>query len=232
MATLNNTMEWNSEKEPRVGSPDEIQVIGSQVQVVVYDEDQEPPQALAVPLEEAIATEIEPKKPSIPQKQPATPAPAASNQVQQSETTQSPAQRPYEPEIRPTTSHSLPREDGFDCLLCGNTRLKQVRPGFHFVLAMFGNIYLDLLNTPLQPGAKVTILSVRLCGNIVALVPPGTRVIARRIMLCGNRDIDVAEDPEQDLTQPPPCVIVYNLSLCGDIRARSNPDEIGPNYFS
>ena len=226
MATLSNALEWNSEKEPRIGSPDEIQVIGSQVQVVVYDEDQEPPQALAVPMEEAIATEIEPKKPPIPQ-QPATPAPTTSNQFPQSEATPSSAERPPVP----TTPQRLPREDGFDCLLCGNTRLKQVRPGFHFVLGLCGNMYLDLLNTPFPPGSKITILSVKLCGNIVALVPPGTRVIARRIMLCGNRDIDVADDPEQDPTQPAPRLIVYILSLCGDIRARSNPDDIGTNYF-
>lgn len=235
-------MEWDSEKQPRVGSPDEIQVLESQVQVVVYDEDQEPPEALAVRLEDAIATEVpvEPPKPPILLQLPdaaaaatTTTSSSAINELSQPKPTPSTDLRAPPVAMRPTTpSRNQQGENGFDCLLCGNTRLKRLRPGFHFIMALFGNTYLDLHQETLPPGSTITMISIRLCGNIVALVPPGTRVIVRRIMLCGNRDIDVADDPEEDPTQPSPRLIVYILSLCGDVRARSNPDDIGTTYFS
>lgn len=64
----------------------------------------------------------------------------------------------------------------------------------------------------------IRILILSLCGDTRIYVPAGTQVRVRRILLCGDSDIDVmdrVEDPNQ------PNLTATIVMLCGSIRVRS-----------
>jgi hypothetical protein len=70
---------------------------------------------------------------------------------------------------------------------------------------------------------KFSLWILRLCGNVNLYVPPGTTITVRRIQLCGNKEVHV---PEADPGAPVlfPQVIINILTLCGDIKVRSEVD--------
>merc|ERR1712151_303328 len=65
---------------------------------------------------------------------------------------------------------------------------------------------------------KVWIL--RFCGNVDVLVPRGTHVVVRRMLLCGNRDIVL--DDDETLLRPKSRLTLTILSLCGNVRVRNH----------
>ena len=170
------------------------------VSLVTYDEE-EPLEAHAVPVQEAHAV--------IQQEPPRTTNPGGSNN-----------------RASPTTT--MASGHGCDIYLCGDTRQRQMTPGYHFSLNLCGNYYLDLLDSVYPPGTAITIITIRLCGNFNITVPPGTQVVVRRLQLCGSRDIIVDNDPEQE--HPGPRLTLYVLSLTGNIRVRSNRTDMGRHF--
>jgi hypothetical protein len=162
------------------------------VSMVTYDEE-EPLEAHAIPMQEAQAV--------IHQDGPHTTNPGASSNGA-------------------TPTPPLASGHGCDIYLCGDTRLRQMTPGYHFSLNLCGNYYLDLLDSVFPPGTAITLISIRLCGSFNITVPAGTQVVVRRLQLCGSRDIMVDNNPEQE--QPAPRLTLYILSLTGSIRVRSN----------
>ena len=74
------------------------------------------------------------------------------------------------------------------------------------------------------------VTTVRLCGDTKILVPPGTIVKARRIMLCGDRHIDVEPVSSSSNSRSAPArgaevrakLIVNILMLCGSLRVTSD----------
>lgn len=134
-----------------------------------------------------------------------------------------------QPGTQSTTGHSgaaiMGDDEGCDCTACGDVKIRKLSPGCHLSLSLCGDTYIDLLNDRMVPGTKITLWDIRLCGNTQLLVPRGTRVVVRRFMLCGSRDIRVAEDPYLDPAQAPRLTITI-LSLCGDVRASSDPNDL------
>lgn len=197
-------MTVNVDKGPALDGSTAKKVEGEpEVHVVTYDEEQ-PPEAYAIPID------------SSPDNIPLT-------QNKPPETFQTPSSTQQNSQVV--------GDDGFDCLLCGDTRLRRLGPGRHFSITLCGDIYLDLLDSQYAPGTKIMLLSIRLCGSVKMLVPPGTRVVVHRLLLCGNRDIHVDADPEQDPLQPAPQLTVTIFSLCGDVRVRSNRNDMSGGFF-
>ena len=123
-------------------------------------------------------------------------------------------------------NHASTSGVGLECTLCGDTRLHQISPGTSFSISLCGNTYVDVHDVNFPPNAKITVISVRLCGNITFIVPKNTRANVCRITLCGNRNIHVEQEPEIDPLNPPPSLNINVIGLCGDIRVCSDPDEV------
>jgi len=84
---------------------------------------------------------------------------------------------------------------------------------------------MDLRDSSYPGGSSFNIWVGRLCGDVRMLVPRGTKVTIRRILLCGNRDILVREPEEGDetVTSTDPLLVTINvLMLCGDVKVRSD----------
>jgi hypothetical protein len=146
-------------------------------------------------------------------------------------------------------------DGGCDCMLCGDTTIRRLRSGGTMIncfMSLCGNTYMDLRDTitsqtssmseppasespqqqPQQQQQVYNIIMIRLCGDTRIIVPPGTIVRARRIMLCGNRDIhiepcdndvDNVESPAAAQQRPPPAKLTVNiLMLCGNLIVRSD----------
>jgi hypothetical protein len=149
---------------------------------------------------------------------------------------------PYHPPTNSTANHRQPNhsdyyddehldDGGCECLLCaGDTTIRRISPGFNFSVSLCGDTFIDIRDSNFPPGTKLTLMSVRLCGSTTMLVPPGTRVVVRRLLLCGSRDIHVEDDLERGREQGPPARITLTiLCLCGDVRVRSDPNELPQN---
>jgi len=54
-----------------------------------------------------------------------------------------------------------------------------------------------------------------LCGDVRVIVPRGVKIVVRRILLCGDKDVDIDESA---LTDTSPTVSIFALLLCGDVR--------------
>lgn len=123
--------------------------------------------------------------------------------------------------------------DGCDLVLCGDSKVRRLSPGCNLSLSLCGNTFVDLMDQQFPPGTKISLYNIRFCGNTQLLVPPGTRVVVRRLLLCGNRDIYVEDDPEMmhDPEIVPPKLSVFILSLCGDVRVRSDRNSMEDNWF-
>jgi hypothetical protein len=211
-----NTM-MISKEEPEQLSTTGIQVHHEQVNVVTYDE--EPPlqevQAFAVDADEGFTTQ-----------QPPPPQNFAAQQSPNHPPTSSPPLTP-----NPTTPRS--GEAGaawsFELLLCGDSTLHRLPPGHNVSISLLSNTTIDIRDSP-PLTAPVNVWILRLIGNVRMLVRPGTEVVVRRLLLCGNRDVQV-EPAEQDddntnTTVPPPRITLNILSLCGNVRVRSNRDDM------
>ena len=139
-----------------------------------------------------------------------------------------------------TSSHNHNSDRGCEAVLCGDTRLRRISPGFNLFISLCGNTDIDIHDASFSPEhSKLKIINLRLCGNTNLLVPPGTRVVVRRLLLCGNRDIFVEDadqnddDPERQGTAGTvaPRITLTIFSLCGDICVRSDPNEM-PDSFA
>jgi hypothetical protein len=141
-------------------------------------------------------------------------------------------------------------EGGFDCLLCGDTTIYRLNPGrnkTNLFMSLCGNSYMDLRHSISMTSSQnkdsvlendhhpvteqeqeqqlvYNITSVRLCGDIRMLVPPGTIIRVRRVLLCGNRDIRI--DDVDEATIRAAKVTVNILILCGNIIVRSNERDL------
>ena len=146
---------------------------------------------------------------------------------------------------------------GFDCVLCGDTKIRKMKVGSktmtNFSLSLCGNTYIDLRDSIKHALSKKTkppleenrdqpdrqsqqqkkeklvfnVTTVRLCGDTKILVPPGTIVKARRIMLCGDRHIDVEPASSSNSrsargAEARAKLIVNILMLCGSLRVTSD----------
>lgn len=111
---------------------------------------------------------------------------------------------------------------GCECLLCGDSRVRRVKYGLNWSVALCGDTHVDLHDARLPPGAALTFLCLRLCGDVNLCVPPGTRVAVRRLLLCGSQDVYV----DDDVGPGAPRVTLTVLTLCGDVRVRSDPNEM------
>jgi hypothetical protein len=113
---------------------------------------------------------------------------------------------------------------GFDCMVCGDTKVRRINPGCNFFMSICGNTYIDIRDSHFAPGTKVKIFTLRLCGDARILVPRGTQVVVRRFLLCGNRDIHVDRATE-DSAEPLPRISITIISLCGDAQVSSDDSE-------
>ena len=82
--------------------------------------------------------------------------------------------------------HDDHRDSGCDCVLCGDTRTRRISPGFNMYVSLCGDTHIDIHDSEFPVGSKLTLLVIRLCGNMNLCVPPGTHVVVRRLLLCGN----------------------------------------------
>lgn len=85
---------------------------------------------------------------------------------------------------------------------------------------------MDLRDTDYPPGSTFNVFVLRLCGNVRMIVPRGTQVTARRLLLCGNRDIYVRDLDEEEYDSAPPSIKVNVLMLCGDFKVRSDEEDM------
>jgi hypothetical protein len=107
-------------------------------------------------------------------------------------------------------------------MLCGDAKLRKLKPGGNDVFAnLCGDVYIDIRNTGDYPsGITFSIYVIRMCGDLRMLVPKGTQITSRRIVLCGNKDIHVPNQEVDTGVTFPPHVKINVLMLCGDIKIR------------
>ena len=112
-----------------------------------------------------------------------------------------------------------------ECLFCGDTRIRRVVPGNNYYLSLCGDTHIDMRICTLPPGSHVKLFVMRVCGDTRVLVPKQTRVSVRRILLCGDKDVQLEEEPNEEAALPHheqlPRVTIYVVMLCGSIRVRS-----------
>ncbi|KAL3785923.1 hypothetical protein HJC23_008118 [Cyclotella cryptica] len=119
--------------------------------------------------------------------------------------------------IQPTTQEKN-SQTSCDILCCGDDNRKGIRvqPGNNLAIKLCGNTNVVLPNEP-PAGAHYKFILMNLCGDAQFLVPKGTKVILRRIALCGNRTIDTDEETEIDHGSNPIKVTVTIVQLCGEV---------------
>jgi hypothetical protein len=81
----------------------------------------------------------------------------------------------------PTTGTTV-QDSGFDCLLCGDVKVKRLRPGSNVFLSLCGDVYMDIKEGDYPPGSNFHVFILRLCGNVRMIVPCGTQVRAWRLL--------------------------------------------------
>ncbi|KAL3902297.1 MAG: hypothetical protein SGILL_010873 [Bacillariaceae sp.] len=81
-----------------------------------------------------------------------------------------------------STNTTTVQDSGFDCLLCGDVKVKRIRPGANVFLSLCGDVYIDMREEDYPPGSTFNIHILRLCGNVRMIVPRGTLVRARRLL--------------------------------------------------
>lgn len=109
---------------------------------------------------------------------------------------------------------------GCDCLLVGNNKIRRLRPGRcrNNFISLCGNTVVDIREQNYPPGTKLRVFVLSLCVDIKVYVPRGTTVVVRRLMLCGDKDIDVEPD---DSVEPRPRLVLTIVTLCGNVRVTS-----------
>lgn len=129
-----------------------------------------------------------------------------------------------------TQQQPSPKADlGFDILCCGDDTRKGVRvhPGTNFAIKLCGNTNITLPDKP-PAGAQYKFIMMNLCGDARFLVPKGTKVVLRRIALCGSRTIET----EDEVTYSTPDAVVVKVTivqLCGDVKVSNcSESEIWP----
>jgi hypothetical protein len=127
------------------------------------------------------------------------------------------------PTAPPADAKSKKNRTGFDLMCCGDDTKKGIRvqPGTNFAIKLCGNTNVILPEDP-PAGAHYKFIVINLCGDAKFLVPSGTKVVLRRISLCGNRTIDTEE--ENDAASPID-VTVTILQLCGDVKVINHGSE-------
>lgn len=115
---------------------------------------------------------------------------------------------------------------GFDMALCGDDKRMgtRVRPGCNVTVKMCGNSHIVLPKDP-PAGAHYKFVMVNLCGDARVFVPKETKVILRRISLCGNRTIDVEDEVNVDSSADHTRVTVTIVQLCGDVRIMNHEED-------
>ena len=89
---------------------------------------------------------------------------------------------PTEPKPARPPANGTVMDSGFDCLLCGDVRVKRIRPGSNVFLSLCGDVFMDMREEDYPAGSTFNIFILRLCGNVRMIVPRGTQVRARRLL--------------------------------------------------
>lgn len=101
--------------------------------------------------------------------------------------------------------------------LCGDTNIRVHRIGKRNVyICLCGNHKLDLRQVlfSTSPETHITIIMIKLCGDIHLIVPPNTFVSTCAIMLCGDKRIEAQDSGGDESSYDVKLTIV---KLCGDV---------------
>jgi hypothetical protein len=215
-------------KEPEISTTG-IQVHHEQVNVVTYDEEPRLQEAHAFAVNDEGFTTQQPPPQNYSAQTPNTNPPHFSSLSYQDQHPTTPANTSNSPP--PPTP---PRPEGagggsFELLLCGSSTMHRLPPGHHVSVSLIGHTNIDIRDSPFTASsATVNVWIIRLIGSVRVLVRPGTQVVVRRLLLCGNRNVQVdpaEQDDNNNTNTAPPRIVLTILSLCGNIRVRSNPND-------
>ena len=123
------------------------------------------------------------------------------------------------PQARPSASSDRTGGVSLECLVCGDSHLRGIRPGCNLFVSLCGKTVIDLRGQEgvVPPGSHFRVVVVRLCGDVHLYVPRGTQVDMCRISMCGNKNIR-NEDAESSSPTSPLSIKLTVVMLCGDIR--------------
>ena len=109
-----------------------------------------------------------------------------------------------------------------DCNLCGDTRIRgrRVFTRWNVFVSLCGNTMVDFRDSNLPEGSSLSLIIVRLCGDVKLYVQRGTQVKVCRVLLCGDKDIDEDGQLESSIK-----ISVYILGLCGSVIVSNRPED-------
>jgi hypothetical protein len=113
--------------------------------------------------------------------------------------------------------------------LCGDTRIRSKQCHClgrrNYYVCLCGDHELDLRQAQFPASECISIILVKLCGDIRLIVPPNTVVSTCVVMLCGDNRIETDSTPPENATVNVCDVKLTIVKLCGDVVVTYSGDE-------
>ena len=113
-----------------------------------------------------------------------------------------------------STSSQIIKSNSFHIILCGDFELHTTSIGRRNIyITLCGDHTLDLRRVQFPTTAeRISVVIIKLCGDIRLIVPESVSVSTCAIMLCGDKRIDTAADSTSF-----PHVQLTVVTLCGNV---------------
>jgi predicted membrane protein len=116
-------------------------------------------------------------------------------------------------------SSPITRSYSFNVTLCGDFKLRSTSIGKrNTYITLCGDHTLDLRRTQFPATESISIVIIKLCGDIRLIVPENVSVSTCTIMLCGDKRIEIAAGNGLSC----PHVKLTIVKLCGNVIITNN----------
>lgn len=120
-------------------------------------------------------------------------------------------------------SYSCIKGNLFNVTLCGDFKLCTTSIGKrNTFITLCGDHTLDLRRVQFPDSTGISVVFIKLCGNIRLIVPANVSVSTCAIMLCGDRRIETAAASD---SLSIPHVQLTIVQLCGDVVVANTDDR-------